>query len=419
MPVLEEINFFIMMRNTLSFILCLLCSYAFAQPVGQLYVQSGQGRTAALSYIDYPSETVHNIEFREMTDLVASPDYLYASALYNLGEVYVYDRSNHQRTTTLTNTEARFLELWGDKLVVGSFKAPFLRVYDPAQAYAESFSLLDSTVVPQAPQDMLVAGDRAYLLLNESLVIVDLDLEDTLAVIPTPPPYLNQNQNTSIVDGGEYVYIMVDYVTGALRSSLLQVNKLTLQVKTAFHNEGMASQFPPVAAGDSVFVYEYSSHYDASDDSLYIYSSPSQYFAYAMAYEPISDVMFTYGGILTPTQIQYYHQGQASTGVAVSAVQHLHFASSGNTAIDSDALTRVSCSIFPNPTVDFLNIIWAEDKKLEYGRILNPKGQVVWEKNYDQSVEKAQIDVRDLSHGGYFLELQFDEGKMAKPFVKW
>lgn len=406
-----------MIRITFTFLLVL--SFAFAQPVGQLYIQSGANRTAELSYIDYPSGTRHNIDFRETTDLVASPEFLYASALYNDGEVYVYDRSNHQRTMTLQNTDAKWLDLWGEKLVVASTKAPYLRVYDPAQGYAQSFSLLDSTIMPYTGLDLLVADDRAYVLLGDQLVIVDLDLEDTLAVIPTPPPYLNQNQNTSLTDGGDYIYINVDYATGAIRSSLLKVNKMTLQVETAYHSEMYANIFPPVAVGDSVFVLQNFSHYDLSEDSLKVIFGPSQYFFYVVEHDPISEAIFTYGGVLAPTEVVFHHGSTVSPGVPVMGLNHAYFAQSSTTAIDDDGFEKIALQTYPNPTADFLQLAWNEQQRIEKMRIINPKGQVVWEKRYDRFLQNTQIDVRELSHGGYFLEIQYQDNKDTKAFVKW
>lgn len=407
-----------MMRNT-CILLSFLFSLAYAQPVGQLYIQSGQNQTAAISYIDYPAGTHHYIQFRASTDLVASPDYLYAAALYNDGEIMVYDRINHQRAMTLPNTDAQWLDMWNDKLVVASRKAPFLRVYDPSQGHAESFSLLDSTVVPYQPIDMLVADDRAYVLLGQQLVVVDLDLEDTLAVIETPPPYPSQNQNTHLVDGGDYIYINVDYATGAIRSSLLKVYKLTLEVEMAYHSEGNACIFPPVAAGDSVFVFQDFSRYDLSDDSLTLVFKPAQFFEYVLAYDPLSKAIFTYGGTLAASDIQYHHASQISSSISLSYVKHVHFAEATTTSIDEDGINEVALQAFPNPTVDFLNLAWNKQQRIEKMRIINPKGQIVWEKPYDQFLQTAKIDVRELSHGGYFLEVLYEDTKESKAFVKW
>jgi hypothetical protein len=407
-----------MIRTTLT-LLTLLFSFAFAQPVGQLYVHQGNNRTAELGYIDYPSEQYHRIEGIQTSDMVASNDALYAVDGYQQDFIYIYDRSNHQRIQSLTGTDPKWVDLWNDKLVVASTQAPFLRVYDPAQGYTENFSLLDSTVMPYSAIDMLVADDRAYLLLGESLVVVDLDLEDTLAVIQTPPPYLNQNQNTTLTDGGEHVYITVDYATGAIRSSLLKVNKLTLAVETAYHTEMYANRVRPVAVGDSVFVLQNFSHYDLSDDTLNVVFGPSQYEAFVVEYDPISEAIFTYGGVLAPAEIVYHLPSQLGNGVPIAALNQAHFAQATTTSIEEERLRGFAMQAYPNPTSDYLKLAWSEQQRIEQMRIINSKGQVVWSKKYDQFLQNTQIDVRDLSYGGYFLEVAYEDDKQTKAFVKW
>lgn len=407
-----------MMRITFTFI-TLLFSFAFAQPVGQLYVQHYSTAGATLGYIDYPTEQYQIIETIQSSDLVASNEYLYAAGGFHQDAIFVYDRATHQRTLTLNNTQAQWLDLWGDQLVVASREAPYLRVYDPVQGYTETFSLLDSTVMPYGALDLLVVDDRAYVLLGASLVIVDLDLEDTLAVIPTPPPYLNQNQNTTLTDAGDYIYITVDYTTGGIRSSLLKVNKMTLQVDLAYHTEQYVNTFPPIAVGDSVFVLQNFSHYDLSDDSLYAIFGPSQYFHSVVEYDPISESIFTYGGVVAATDIQFHIAGQVSANVPLPGLSHIHFAQSSTTAIDDNGFEYISLEAYPNPTSDFLKLAWNEQQRIEKMRIINPKGQIVWEKNYNQFLQTAQIDVRELSHGGYFLEVQYEDNKATKAFVKW
>jgi len=392
---------------------------SFAQPVGQLYLQHGSGANAQLAYIDYPAEQYQAIDQVESTDLAASEAYLYAAAGPHQDAVYVYDRATHQLQQSLQNTQAQWLGLWGEKLVVSSRQAPFLRVYDPNQGYQELFSLLDSTVMNGPASDLLVTDDRAYVLLGQKLIVVDLDLEDTLAVIATPPPLGNQNFNTSIVNGKDHVFIQVDYATGAIRSSMLKVNKLTLQVETAFHAEGQASYFPPVTVGDSVFVYQDYSHYDLSEDSFYLQITPAQYFFHVLDYDPLSEAFFNYGGVLVASEIQFQAPNATSQGVAVAGVQHVHFALAGNTSIENDLTHEAHFQLYPNPATDFVQLFSDVNKRPNHIRVLNTKGQVLQTYESYNVAESQQFDVRNLTRGGYFLELQFQDEKVVKPFVKW
>ena len=87
-----------------------------------------------------------------------------------------------------------------------------------------------------------------------SIIIVGLNSQDTTANVPTPHPYLNQDQNIFLKDAGADFYIGVGYATGGIRSSLLKMNKTTYHVETVFHNEGFAFESNSVIAEDKIYL---------------------------------------------------------------------------------------------------------------------------------------------------------------------
>jgi hypothetical protein len=409
-----------MKKTLIALSLLLWGSLALGQPVGKLYLQH-QDANPVLASITYPGAIYQVIDSQSTTDLVIGGDLLFAAAAYPTDSLYVYDRNSHQRMQTLAGIQAQGLDMWEGKLVACSWQAPYLRVYDPQQGYAESFTVLDSLApaIAGAPQDMLVAGDRAYVLFARHLAVIDLDLEDTLAIVETPHPYPGAGQNRGLCESGNALFISVEYATGALRSSLLRVDKLTLQVDTAFHQEGQAGFFPPLAVGDSIMLYEFPSHYRISADSLFPFSSPSQYMSYALAFDAQSNSIFTYGGVLALTELSYYWQGQSREAVQIRGLRYARFWAENSTSLA--ALSPApDIKLFPNPTPDFLYFQWPEAIRLRSLRIIDSQGKLCWQQAVDPRHPPLRLDLRDLGQGGYFMEMGYGKGKtFTQAFVKW
>lgn len=244
--------------------------FSFAQaPEGKLYFHTVPGGAipAYLGYIEYPGETYEAIDsflFDHFTDIAMIDGKLFAA---KLDDVTGYDTVNHVPSDTITNVQAQHIAAWNGKLIAASIVRPHFRAYDiPSDSLIFS---LDTSGVPYTPIDLAVWDDKAFLLMSKSVVIVDLVARDTIATIATPHPYTGQDQNIFLVDAGADFYIGVGYATGAIRSSLLKMNKTTYMVETVFHNEGYAIE-KPIVAGDRIYFRDFDTHYSIADDSLYI-----------------------------------------------------------------------------------------------------------------------------------------------------
>ncbi len=407
------------MKAIFTLLLLLLSASLIAQPEGKLFMLQ-QGALPSLSYIQYPGDTYQQVDIVEGNDLAANEDNLLVARGFGADGVYVYDLATLTRNDTITGTYANWIDMWEDeKLVVASSQAPYLRVFDLANNNQLLFSLLDTSVLTYAPGHLLVSDDRAYVLLQDRVVVVDLDLEDTLAVVLTPHPFHFGGQNAYLTDGGDKFYLNVEYATGAIRSSLMSIDKLTLAVDTAFHFEGWFNQYPPVGTPDKIYVFEFESHFDIIGDSLYLFTRPSQFVDYAINYDPKSEAIFTYGGTLTPNTVRYYHNGMFSTPVSAPTMTNSLFVEGTSTAIDDGELIAKTLQLFPNPTVDRINLTFESPQMIHEVRIVDTKGRLLLHRSYEQWMSWMKFDVSTLAHGGYFLEVNTAEGKVSSPFVKW
>ena len=355
----------------------------------------------------------------EGNDLVATDEALFVAQGYGQDGVIVYDLNSLIRTDTIQASYPNWVDTWEDKLVVASSQSPYLRVFDLSNQNQPLFSLIDTSVLTYAPAHMLVSEDRAYVLLYDRVIVVDLDLEDTLAVIHTPHPFSFGGQNTFLADGGDKVYLTVEYATGAIRSSLMSIDKLTLKVDTAFHAEGWTNAVSPVGTSDRIYLYEFNSFYDINGDSLFLFLTPVQLVDYAINYDPKSEAIFTYSGSIGPNSVRYYHNGMFSTPVSAPGLIRSLFSDSKSTAIDPEELTANSIQLFPNPTVDRINLTFDAPKMIRQARIVDTKGRLLMHQSYHQPMSWLKFDVTSLAHGGYFLELDTADGKVSSPFVKW
>jgi len=93
------------------------------------------------------------------------------------------------------------------------------------------------------------------------------------------------------------------------------------------------------------------------------------------------------------------------------------------TAIEEIDRTKVSLSLFPNPSSDFLFIDFAWAKKGESAKlkVLDLSGKLIQEKviEINQGNNQAKLDVQALSQGNYFIELTGETWKISSDqFVK-
>ncbi|MFK7969938.1 MAG: T9SS type A sorting domain-containing protein [Bacteroidia bacterium] len=403
---------------TLSLFLLILAGQLIAQsPAGDLYT-FGSGSTY---YITYPAATSHALDSLGATNMTNSGAKLYTSwAKENRHGIASYDLSTHQRLDSSSLHPAIDVDVWDNMLVVTSHEAPFLRVVNPVLQYQPRFELLDSAFM--RPIETLVHDDRAYVLFGDRVAVVDLDLEDTLAVIRTDtvPQFWATLYNLNIAEVGGQVFIYGEYATGAIRSAILEIDVNTLTVHQAEHVEFDGFIGRPVAGDQKLYVYRYPAHFDLNADSLVRPATSPVPNDYApIAYDAISKTVFLRGRPIAAGFVPFVTVQNGQAGATMNLKPHTkgHFVSL-QTINGIDAEHRFQYAVGPNPTADVLDVSFPAPTKVFRYRVTDSRGRTLLAGNPTGN-RGFQVDLRSLPRGGYFLEIQSNEGNVSEPVVKW
>ncbi|MEZ4687062.1 MAG: T9SS type A sorting domain-containing protein [Bacteroidia bacterium] len=406
---------------TLSLFVILLSGIVFGQ-TGDLYL-FGEG--AHLQYVRFPARTVHNLDSLPATNLAAANGKLYASFSQHQGTgkylrgIARYDLVTHQREDSTTAIKALDVDVWENMLVVTAAEAPFIRVVDPANQYQSRFELLDTSFVGGAIKT-LVHDDRAYVLGSDKVAVIDLDLEDTIAVVRTDtiPDFWTTCYNWDLEEAGDQIYIYAEYATGAIRTTLLRIDPATLIASQVAHVEFDLS-LEMTEAGDKMYTYGWQGYYDLVADSLHRDPAASDPYRYVVAWDGSSQTAFMKNGrtqtdSTIPMTIKNGQAGQPITARPFANGFYVPLSQVNS----NDGGLSFQYSVFPNPTPDLLEISFPAPTQVFRYRMLDPQGRTLMA-GVPQGSRGFQVDLRKLPRGGYFLEIQSAEGTVLEPVMKW
>ncbi len=347
-----------------------------------------------------------SVLFDVYKDIAIVDGKLYASMLE---DVVGYDTAIHDRVDSIVNIYPQHIEPWKNNLAITSLVRPHFVLYDIA---ADSFLFsLDSSKVAALPQDIKVWDDKAYLLMSDSIIIVDLNLHDTIAAVATPHPYLNQDQNQYLIDAGTHFYIDVEYATGGLRFSFLRMNKSTFAVETVFHYEGYSNYTVPVVAGDKIYFGTFDEHYDITGDSLHLDSDP--YAPIPLDYDAESGSLFLFNS--NSFNLNYFINGSFSDSLLFpNYIQQAMFVPE---IIDTVSTNRnvenAELMVYPNPSSGFFHIVLPERRHMQSLQIFDITGKLIGKKCLEISGSKISIDFSQVPGEFYFIEV-VSEGETLK-----
>lgn len=382
------------------FSLLLCCFAAFhvqAQPQGRLYLHNA----ARLAYIAYPGATFHTIDSTayQVADLQAHSGRLFAAFARDwpaATELHSYDLQSLAHTDSSREAHARRIGFWQGDVVIASSRAPFLRVYDPANLSQPRFTMLDSAALGEAPVDMAIGGDHAFLLLPSRLAVVDLASRSLLRLFSTdsaPPPF---RQNRWLTLAEDHLFIEREYYTALIRSDLLRVHADSEQVKLLAHLTGYGSYSRPVPAAQRIYMFHYDSYYDLQGDSLH-FSVQMPFSAVAVAYDPFSRAVF----VQNNQEIGYYRDSIFEEPLPVS-----QFVSSAALFVPSAGMgvTPLAAALqaYPNPAQGIMWLRLPESPKSTFWRLTAPDGRILREGLLD-AVPLQQIDIGGVPAGCYVL----------------
>jgi type IX secretion system substrate protein len=277
------------MKQLLLIIFSVTISFAFGQsPKGKLYFSksSTDSKSGRLGYIDYPSEST-----KIMDTLAINTFSIYANLLYTASApVRIYTLLNDKLTDSILNSDAYLIQNWEDQIITCSRKQPHFRVYQ-RNSLIEIYTL-DSTIVPQGIYDLAIAGNKAFLSYDTTVIAIDLPKKQLDSVISTPHPFPFAGYNFKLIPALGDLIVDVEYATGAFRFSLIRLHTDNYKVDSLFHHMGVGFNQFIVPAKELVYFLFYPSNFNLLTDSLLIQSDSATY--QPLAYDSISKALFLY-----------------------------------------------------------------------------------------------------------------------------
>lgn len=397
------------MKLAFGFVLGFIAIMSFAQPQGKLFLQSGFINNHTLKYIQYPSEQSFFIDSTEIDCMIWAEGKL----LVTNDKIYSYELPNFQKNIFINTDNALNIAKSNDFLAVTKANFPYFEVYS-FQNKNLLFSL-DSNKISKPIVDLLISSNRAYLLFDKEIAIVDLIAQDTLAIISTEiHPFSFVAYNEYLFEREEKIYIDVELATGVPRFCLLSLDKNTLQLNLVLFKEGIDTPFKPVLADDVVYMSIFPSHYNFSVDSFYFYQN--QPYKYAIDFDKSSKSVFVYSPI--NQTLNYWYQNTYSNSISITTfVNYNLFVDESPSIIAKAENSNFEVSIFPNPANKYLNIYFNEKIYISHISIIDIKGQKI-SYNVQSITDEFKIDLENYIDGVYIIEIvTFNQTSRLK-FIK-
>ncbi|MCB0837095.1 MAG: T9SS type A sorting domain-containing protein [Bacteroidetes bacterium] len=389
-------------------------------PQGKLFTYTNNGQDSAANRIGYfqlPDQNYIQLDTISSSDFAIKDGKLYSASGYNHLEhipVYIYDLQTNTKTDTIEELHARQLDFWKNYLVSVNDSFPYFSVQEADPPYNQLFSL-DSSYLPHQPVDMVINQNKAFLLYQTEVKIVDLKLQDTLPSVLVYHPWgFGSGFNTYLTPFGPDIYISVDYATGAIRSSFMSIDTSSLKIDTTFHAEGFMNLYRPVPGENEIFLYNYKSYYDIATDSIYRDTLNSFFsFSYMIAHDPESHTDFVWGQLQDSVEI-YQDDSLVSSIFPPGQLINAVFRKEESSNSIKETLTGRTVRIFPNPASETVFLEFEEPVNLQKVCLYDLWGRKVEEVYFHRTDKKYEINLPSLASGAYMMVMINDAGNLVK-----
>ena len=347
------------------------------------------------------------IDTTELDDLKIIDNKLFISN----DKVFVYNINTNTVIDTFHTSAANLIGNNSQYLVITRNEAPFFEVYSLTSKNLV-FSL-DTNKVKMMPVDLLVDMNRAYLLYDTTIQIIDLNLQDTFKTLTATYNSWFPCYNTHLINSNSKIYINVGIATGAPRFAVLSLDKASLNVETVLFQEFIDAFYEPVFADNKLYMSSFPSYYDIQNDTFMNFQQNP--YTYPLCFDEYSSTMFLYKP--QNFEVSYFYNNTFSQPVTLPT--YLNKAVYFNQKAIGIAKTDDSKNIlvYPNPANNELNISLPAEKWVKGIRIVALNG-----KNYVNIINShilcRKIDISELVEGMYFVEVQFEDGIYKSKFIK-
>ncbi|MFK7920463.1 MAG: T9SS type A sorting domain-containing protein [Bacteroidia bacterium] len=396
-------------------IFLLLGNIAFAQgEAGSLFGINHLGADAGFFVIDYPNETFSLIDSGTYQDLCLIDSFLYTASRGTSSSeniIYQYHIPSRQVTDSFALAAKRLIP-WQNQLLVLCEAPPYVRVFDPQQSWNLSLQL-DTNLIALAPQEAVADGDKAYLLYGQSIRTISFSQADTLKNVPTPHVFPSVGYNTSLSQDANNLYIGVDYATGAIRTSMLQLDKSNDSVKTAFHRDFRGFFAPPVPYLDRVLVYLYSDYYDIAQDSLYEFVHVLT--ETVISADTSSQQLFIWDVLNRRLSVE--HQSQRSNGIGLNHQPGKAIWTSADQSVAIESKLAWSFKAYPNPVAQSIVVEFPTREPEVHMTLIDVSGRLVAERYvYQQQRVEWELPASIPAH--FILRIRAGDGRSASRIIQ-
>ena len=391
--------------------MCLTVSGLSQIPEGKLFIytqKTSPNDKDLLACIEYPSVQYSVIDSTTLTDFL-----IYNNMIYIANDnIYVYNVNSFQKEDSILNTTVNQLVLWNNKLVFSSIAPPHFRVCNIDSTYNIAF-VIDTPIIKAMPMDFIISGDWAILAIDTNLVIVDMLIHDTLAVVGIDAPLKWAGYGSRLIEANNVVFVDLEYYTGAPRFSFVRLDKLNFKTDSVFHVEMNMNVYKPQAVNERIYLTEYPSYYDTNTDSLFLYGF---YSPFAIEHDSSTGCIFVYNDI--NCEILCYDDTVAISNIAIQghfkkALWHPQITSSIFSNDHNNGF-----NIYPLPCKDQLKIDFPEKIFLWYISIYNVNGQQVYYETLKDKYSSLVVNFSNYKTGIYFITIATGEGKYSKKIFK-
>ncbi|MCF8371724.1 MAG: T9SS type A sorting domain-containing protein [Bacteroidales bacterium] len=393
------------MKNYLLslFLLIIFVNIVFSQqiPEGNLWVHTS-GTPGELGYFETNTGTYQFTHTIELGDIILYDSLLLAGK----DDLYIFSASSGEKLDSLMGVDIHQMDMWGDRLVVTSSAPPYFRVYSLA-SMSQLFSL-DTTKMASPGFDLLVLNDLAFISLDTFVQVIDLVVEDTLLQIQTEHPFFFAGMNMFLVPYGEFVFVDVEYVTGAIRSSMMRIDLSDFSCQTLYHLEGAGNLVPPLPVGDTLFIMNYPSYYDIANDSVYSLPWSGEMKA-ALDFDATRKSIFVYDYLQHSITVEQLSTGDSLMGYQLNTFlgKALFYSTATTTSIE-ELEPEIVVDIFPIPTSTEVSIRINSSVGINPSfQIYTISGERIENLRFNKSGEGSfDVDVSHLLPGIYIIGIQ-------------
>ncbi len=387
------------------------------QPSGRMFVGTNanyDNSVDALGVLSFPEASFQKIADIRVADLSVYRDLVYVVQSLpqeDNKEVLLYDAVSLQGSGSIAVSQARKVQRWGDAVFISSDLPPYLAEYDATADHALRFGY-NADLVPQPPNDFLIADEFVWLLTDSTLIVLnpatrshvasrrfaDLEFVESFA------------RAQYIFEAHGQIFVDYRYQTALPQQALIHVSRNTLNLSlsglTLFNNFKR-----PVAAANRIYMGGRFTHFDLLQAEFVQRDEVNDQ---PIAYDEASGTLFA--ASTEPVGIRYYIEEEARQLVELPGVVGVAQYLPGDlVSVDQEADPSRPLRLHPNPATGHITIE-GEFKKTEL-LIFDARGRLQLRRTVESPDNQTQLDLTGLAPGAYQLLLQDLAKPVSRSFV--